>query len=125
MAVPTLTLGPAQLNLAGIRGGDRNQFTVTLTVGGLPMNLTGLVVAAQARLTATDVDPPDLTAVCTVTNAVGGQFTVRWPGDAVTALLAGAETWTGVWDLQVDNGVDDPLTVAAGTFDAVSDVTRP
>lgn len=121
VAVP---LAPVVVDLLGVRAGDRNQIDVTLTSKGTPMNLSGLTVTAQARKKSTDPDPA-ITAVCTVTQASQGKLNLYWPGEDVRALLAGAATWKGVWDLQVDNGeVDGAATVAAGKWEAEQDVTR-
>ena len=38
--------------------------------------------------------------------------------------MGGKAAWTGVWDLQADDGVNDPSTLATGSFQAVLDVTR-
>lgn len=122
-APATVPLGPALVNVTGVRAGDRNVFTVTLTSGGEPFDLAGLELTAQARKTS--VTPEALDAVVEVVDAAAGTFTVRWPGDAVTTWLAGKASVTGVWDLQIDDGSSDPLTVAAGAFGAVMDVTRP
>lgn len=119
-----MPLGPAVVNLTGVRAGDRNEFTMTLTSGGVPVNLTGHTVTAAARKKAEDVDPPACTAVVTVTDAVAGQLTVAWPGDAVRAMLGGAASWAGVWDLQSAPASGDPVTLVAGTLTAVMDVTR-
>lgn len=120
----SVNLTPAPVDLLGIRAGDRNLITFTITNGGVPVNLTGKTVTAQARQTANDATAA-LTAVVAIVDAVAGAISVRWPGAAVATLLGSAATWTGVWDLQVATPSEDPLTVAAGTFGAVMDVTRP
>ena len=120
----TIPLGPAVANLTGIRAGDRNLITATIISKGEPVNLTGLTPSAQARKKATDAEPA-ITAVIEVLDAAAGKISIRWPGDAVTAMLAGGARWDGVWDLQLDPGGEDPMTVVAGTFGAVMDVTRP
>jgi hypothetical protein len=112
------------VNITGVRAGDKNQFTLTITKDNAPVALTG-VVTAQARKLPTDPDPAAITAVVDVLDAPGGRVSVRWPGAEVSAALAGAPTWAGVWDLQVKSGTDDPVTLVAGTFGAVMDVTRP
>lgn len=122
MANVVLPLGPALLDITGVRAGDRNLITLTLTSGGTPMDLTGLTPAAQARLNPMDANA--LTAVTEVVDAVGGVVTVRWPGEAVRTILAGKAAWTGVWDLQIGAPGEDPVTVVAGAFAAVMDVTR-
>lgn len=125
MAAVTVPLGPPAVNITGVRAGDRNLMTVSVTTAGVPVDLTGLTPAAQARKKSIDPDPPVITAVVTVTDAPAGELEIRWPGDQVTTALAGKETWSGVWDLQLDPAADDPITVCAGTFAAVMDVTRP
>jgi hypothetical protein len=122
--VVTLPLGPATVNITGVRAGDRNKFTVTLLDGTNPVDLTGLEVTAQARLVATDAMVA-MHAVCEVTDMAAAVITVAWPGEAVRILLAGNPTWTGVWDLQAKAPDEDPQTIAAGTLQAVMDVTRP
>jgi hypothetical protein len=121
----TLTLGPAVVNITGVRAGDRNSFQLTITDGGTPVNLTGQTITAHAREVATDPNPPAITATITIVNAPAGILTVAFPGAAVTAALAGTAAWSGVWDLQMQSGATDPVTLVAGTLDAVSDVTRP
>jgi hypothetical protein len=120
----TVPLGPACVNITGVRGGDRNLMTATVTAKGQPVDLTDKTLAAQARKAVTDTGTPALEAVIEVVDAPAGDITIRWPGDAVTALLAGKKSWTGVWDLQVIETGLDPLTIAAGTFAAEMDVTR-
>ena len=120
-----VNLRPATLDLTGIRAGDRNTINVALTSAGAPMDLTGYTISAQARKTPQTADPPAIAADVTVTDAPGGLFTLRWPGDAVRTALADQASWTGVWDLQLDNGTADPWTVVAGAFTADMDVTRP
>jgi hypothetical protein len=117
-----LPLGPSCVNLSGVRAGDLNQFQITLSRKGIPMNLTGLTLTAQARAKVTDTEFID--AVITVTDAPNGVLLLRWPGSDVATWLGAKATKTGVWDLQVDDGVADPTTVAAGSFAAEWDVTR-
>lgn len=117
-------LGPACVDLTGIRAGDRNEFTLTLHTNGTPLNLTGMTVTASARKTATDPDPAAITAVVVVTDAAAGKATIRWPGDEVRTALAGLLTWKGVWDLQVGSAGGDPQTLVAGKMTAEMDVTR-
>ena len=121
-ACVTIPLGPACVNLDGIRAGDRNLVTITLTNAGTPMDLTGLEVTAQARKSPTDGVSID--AVIEVTDPTAGVLTMRWPGEDVTTLMGGKPTFKGVWDLQVGSPPDDPVTVVAGAFLAVMDVTR-
>jgi hypothetical protein len=119
-----VNLGPACIDIEGVRAGDRNTVTITLHQGGVPLDLTGLTLTSQVRKKATDVDPPALTAEITVVDAPNGKATLRWPGDDVRALVNGSAKWAGVWDLQVASGPDDPTTVVAGKWSAETDVTR-
>jgi hypothetical protein len=43
----------------------------------------------------------------------------------VTAVLAGKAVWKGVWDLQLQEPGEDPVTICAGKLWAEADVTRP
>lgn len=120
----SIDLSPATLDLKGIRAGDRNMLTVTLTSEGNPMDLTGLDVMAQARKKAQD-DSAVLEAVVEVdADPTTGKLTLRWPGEDVRTLLAGQATWQGVWDMQISSAEEDPVTVVAGAFIAAMDVTR-
>jgi hypothetical protein len=120
--VATVPLGPAPVDLTGVRAGDQNALTLTLAAKNAPYNLTGKIVTAQARLTPTAAEHLD--AVVTIVDAPGGTLQLRWPGAAVTAILAGKDTWKGVWDLQIADPGQDAITVVAGSFSAVMDVTR-
>jgi hypothetical protein len=120
--VAVIDIGPPKVDLLRIRAGDRNLFTLKLTTKGLPFDLTGLTVEAQARLTP--LDPAiAVTAVINVLDAEQGLLEMRWPGEDVRALLADNSNWNGVWDLQVGNG-SDPQTLMAGVFTVEPDVTR-
>src|SRR4051794_35836000 len=119
---PTIPLGPAPLDITGVRAGDLNLFTFTVHRSGTPVNLTGLEVTAQARKTSIS-DDIALTAVIVVTDGPAGKGTMRWPGDDVRILLAGSAKWSGVWDLQVATPGEDPVTLVAGKFGAEMDVT--
>lgn len=122
---PQIALGPAPVDITGVRANDRNLITGRLTYKGDPVNLTGSTLTSQARKRAQDADPPALVAVCEITVPLNGEYTIRWPGDAVATLLGTAASWSGVWDFQLDDGSPDgPITIAAGAFGAVWDVTR-
>ena len=114
---------PACVDISGIRAGDLNRMQITLTLNGVPYDLTDAEVTSQARLKKSEATGID--AVIDIVDPVNGVITLRWPGDDVRELLAGAETWKGVWDLQVLNDGDpDPVTVIVGKFSAELDVTR-
>jgi 2-phospho-L-lactate transferase/gluconeogenesis factor (CofD/UPF0052 family) len=115
---------PACVDITGVRAGDRNEMTFSITSGGTPVDLTGQTLAAQARRKATDTDVA-VTAIVTITDPLAGTGTLRWPGSQVMTSLAGTASWTGVWDLQMGNGVDDPTTLVGGKFTTTIDVTRP
>ena len=121
MAV-TVNFSPAAVDLIGIRAGDQNRMQVILTSGGLPWDLTGYEVAAQARLTADHEEA--LNAEVFMTDPTNGVVAVEWPGEAVRALLGLLTQWRGVWDLQITPTGGEPYTVAAGAFLAELDVTR-
>jgi hypothetical protein len=120
VAVP---LGPAEVDITGVRAGDRNEFQITLTSGGTKLNVTGMTFTASARLTKADTDHLD--AVVTIVDGPNGVVLVHWPGDDVRTWLGSQETQTGVWDLEMDDATNEPLTVVAGKFTAELDVTHP
>lgn len=124
VACVELPLGPACIDLTGLLANDRNMFAAHLHVGPTPVDLTGLTLTAQARLTAIAADPPVLTAVVNIVAPLTGDITVSWPGSQVATALGTAAKWRGVWDLQADNGVDDPQTLMGGKIAASWDVTR-
>jgi hypothetical protein len=120
----SLDLSPGVLDIAGVRAGDRNAIQITLTQGGAPLDLTGYTIAAQAR--TEPLAPGALNAVIEDRVDAQGQFLLRWPGDDVRTLLAGSDTWSGVWDLQILLTPEvDATTVLEGKFAAEQDVTRP
>ena len=121
----TVKLGPAVLDISGIRAGDENQIEITITKSGVPFPLTGYTVSAQARKAAIDPDPPLITAECEITDAAGGKVVTTWHGDDVMTLLNGSAQFNGVWDLQISADGVTNKTIAAGLFNAVMDVTRP
>jgi hypothetical protein len=119
VAVP---LGPAVVDISGVRAGDLNQFQLTILSGGDPVDVTGLSLSATARTKPTDVDGVD--AVITISDGPAGKVMIRWPGEDIRTWLADKAKATGVWDLQMVNGTVDPVTVVAGSFAAEMDVTR-
>lgn len=120
----SINLAPATLDIAGIRAGDRNLIEMTLRSGGIPTDLSGVTLTAQARGAATD-SSASLTAEIVITDPAAGVFTMRWDGDDVRTLLDGAAaaSWKGVWDLQLGTE-PDAVTVVAGAFSVDLDVTR-
>lgn len=118
-----MTLGPAVLDIAGVRAGDLNEFAMTLTANNQPVNLSGYTITAQARNNQSDTEM--ISAVVTVVDAAKGKITIRWPGDLIRTWLASKVRATGVWDMQLKPATGDPTTVVAGTFAAELDVTRP
>lgn len=105
--------------------GDRNQEMVYLQDGnGDPWDITGAVLSAQARASSTD-EAVALDAICTVVDGPAGTATVEWDGDDIAFLLDGRASWEGVWDLQIlEAGETRPITLVAGRFKAILDVTR-
>lgn len=115
---------PASCDWA-VYAGDRNSQTFEFyATADTPWDLTGATLRAQARLDALDAAVA-IEALCTVDDAVGGIVTVSWDGELVRALLAGAESWAGVWDIELIEAAQTlPVTLLAGKFTAQLDVTR-
>jgi len=114
-------LGPATLDLDGIRAGDSNKMQITITRAGRPIDLTGTTLTAMARSAANATDALD--AVITAVDEVHGVMMLAWPGDDVTTWLGSEVEKSGVWDLQMDDGADIE-TLVSGSFKAVLDVTH-
>jgi hypothetical protein len=118
-----ITNGPSTLDWT-IYAGDANLAHFAFKQSGLPWDLTGAQLLAQARVTALDTTVA-LTAVITEVNAAAGQYDIAWPGELVRTAMAGAASWSAVWDLQVlENGQTLPTTMLRGKLSAVMDVTR-
>ena len=118
-----ITNGPSTLDWT-IYAGDANVAHFNFKQAGQPWNLTGAQVVAQARGTSLD-SAVALTASVTAVDAATGQYDIAWDGELVRTLLATADKWSGVWDLQVlEAGADLPTTMLRGKLSAVMDVTR-
>jgi hypothetical protein len=118
----TIVSGPAALNWV-VYSGDKNTEVFSIESGD-PVDITGATIDAQARRSVLD---PYVALVATVelTSPQAGSFEVSWDGEQVRDLLAGAERWEGVWDLQIlmpDETL--PRTLLRGDFVAVLDITR-
>lgn len=119
--MPEVSTVPGVLDL-GVYAGDANVVSFEVVNDGDPVDLTGAVVTAQCRKTAAD---PVVGMSATVSVAGIGLLSVGWDGEQVRALLAGEETWRGVWDLQIlFPEADLPVTPLAGRWTARMDVTR-
>jgi|SRR5215831_14626109 len=127
MAV-TVPLGPAVVNLTGVRAGDRNPIHFAVTVKGSPMDLTGLTLSAMARTKVTDESPAVTADIVIDPDPTTGEFDLSWPGPDVAASIPSGKTgWQGVWDLQADDGSPDGTgvtTLMGGSISVVLDVTR-
>jgi len=121
--VAAIISGPSPLDWK-VYAGDRNEVVFSFEAGGAPWDITGASVAAQARIRATD-PAVALDANVDVFDATSGKVTIAWDGEEVRALLAGADHWQGVWDLQItETGETLPITMLRGKFTAIYDVTR-
>ena len=115
--------GPSPLDWK-VYAGDRNEASFTFKAADQVWDLTGAQLTAQARLSA--IDPKvGMTATITPIDEATGTYTIGWDGDVVTTLLAGLDSWKGVWDLQVlEAGQTQPTTLLRGKFEATMDVTK-
>lgn len=104
--------------------GDRNREKFTLPGDDGPIDITGAVVTAQARVRAPD-PAVAATALITEIDFAQGEFYCEWDGEQLRTLLAGAETASFVWDLQVlEVGETLPRTLYRGALNVFHDVTR-
>lgn len=103
--------------------GDTAETTLQVLIEGDPAPLVGATVTAQARRTVTDPEPA-LTAACTITDEDDGLVLIAWDTTEMRAVLAGAASWSGVWDVQVVWPSGLVVTPAGGTLIVDLDVTR-
>jgi len=115
--------GPGRLEWSGVTAGDMNRLVFRVMADGTPMDLTGCTVAAVARKRASD-PAPAMTATVTVVNAAIGLVDVAWPGESVRDVLAGRDSWRGVWDMEIVSAGGQTTTVLAGTLVCEMDITR-
>ncbi len=112
MPLPALPI-PATLNVVLRRGSDfRQRCTLRTSVGGTPVDLTGLTLRAKVRPDLADATAPTLTfTVSVVGAAVDGTFDIL----ATPAQIASITTPSGVpqnvrtfdagfWDLEITDG---------------------
>jgi hypothetical protein len=120
-----VSFAPARVDLLGVRAGDRNVMSFAVTKAGVPVDLTGAHVSAQARAKPSS-QQIQVSAVVTVDDGTGGTGVLRWPGEAVRDTFPpGVETWKGVWDFQVLWPSDpEPETLIEGVIEFRMDVTR-
>lgn len=106
---------PGDLNLNYVEGDDE-QYAFQLQGTGGPINLTGATVECEVR---TDYGQPVVaTAVCSVTNAANGEFTVDL-AKADTRLMAGDRH---KYDVQITIG-GKTRTYFRGEFSGTKEVT--
>lgn len=118
-----VNLAPACVEITGVRAGDRNLIAVTVNDHGVPVNLTGMVPLSQVRKTPVDTLVA-ISADVQFVDAAAGKITIRWDGEDVRDLLAGAKRWKGFWDLQFKASGEDPVTYASGPWSAEADVSH-
>jgi len=119
-----ITNGPSPLDWT-VYAGDANVAHFAFKQAGLPWDMTDAQLVAQARLTAL-TEEVALEATIVEVNVAAGQYDISWDGESVRTLMATADKWAGVWDLQVlESGATLPTTMLRGKLNAVMDVTRP
>ena len=103
-----IPLGPAPVDIKGVRAGDLNQFRMTINAAGAPVDLTGMEVTASARVKPNDTRLP-WTPRSRSWTPPGGVITIAWPGEAVREWMGSKATVNGVWDLQIASTGSDPI----------------
>lgn len=117
MVTPVIGTKGAHLDLLIRQGATLgpNYVLVKDSGTGNPVDITGAIVRSQIRKTSDDV-VIQATGVCTITDAVNGQFTFTYEATATELLDADPTDENGadslyVWDLEIEylSGVIDPL----------------
>jgi hypothetical protein len=120
----TLDLTPGGLDLK-VYSGDENRMVLQVLAGGVPMDLTGVEIAAQARSDRLPATAVGVDAVVVPVDAAMGLFALTWDGEVLRTLIGSEPSWVGVWDLQLLGlGKVLPESPLGGTFTAMPDVTR-
>lgn len=93
---------------------------------GTAINITGYTVTGTVKLTPSDPSPA-ATFTCTITNAVGGTFSVSLSA-VESAKLKGStvsfeDVVTYYYDIQISNGTITK-TILRGTVDVIAEVTK-
>jgi hypothetical protein len=123
MAKKKLSFSPQILDLSLYAGdGAGLRFTIT-DVLGAPLPLTG-EMKAEIRANREDVDPALAEFGVDLTDFAIGVVLISLTGDQTHALITGAETFVGVWDLQWTPTGDEPATLVQGTVECLPDVTH-
>jgi len=120
--MPTIDNGPMPTDWK-VYVGDANEVLFEFSLNGDPWDLTTAEILAEARKTASD---PEIVAAATVTavDLMLGRVLISWDGEALRAALGTAESWTGVFDLQIHPSGELPRTVLRGAFVITMDVSR-
>jgi hypothetical protein len=106
-----------------IYAGDTQPEVLEFIADGVPWDMTGCTLSAEARETVSS-ETVALTATCEEVSARIGQWRIVWPGDEARTVLAGAKSWQGVYDVQVTQPGGAVVTVIRGTLTVMMDVTR-
>jgi hypothetical protein len=120
--------GPAPLDWT-VYAGDSNVERFEFISDNDPWDLSDATITAQVRATAMSDDIALTATLSTPTDDAGlplvGVADIGWDGEEIRRLLGARDTWSGVWDLQVQKqGESLPRTLLRGTFTARMDVTR-
>jgi len=108
---------PGQYDLVIYAGDSVRREVLVREQGGTPVDLTGYIPRAQIR----DRAGGKLLAAFIATIPTPSSGVIELLLDTVqTRLLPGA----GVWDLELDGGITNTVTILAGSVKVVADVTR-
>lgn len=94
-----------------------------------PMNLTGAVIRAQIRKTASAAASTGAAAVCVITNALNGEFTYEFTTEATTALVADevseeAPASIYTWDMELQDASGRVTPLVYGKVNVFREVTK-
>jgi hypothetical protein len=121
-----IDLSPSKLDLRGVPAGDDIAIVVRFKDSdGNPQDTSGATLSAQVRASAVADDIELSASVSAITDGSDGEWSVLFSGTDTRTVLGTANTWTGVWDLEITlSGQSNPRTVLGGRFQIESDVTR-
>jgi hypothetical protein len=108
---------PGDLNLNYVEGDDESYAFALKDSGGSPIDLTGSTIECEVRQDYGTT--PVATAVCTITNAAGGTFTVELDKTDTRAMAGG----TFKYDVQITNASAKTRTYVRGELSGTQEVT--
>jgi hypothetical protein len=105
-----------------VSGDTWRGLSMTITLNGVPMNLTGAVIAMQMRALPASAQP----LYTWRSDGADPQIYITDPLEGTVSIMKRIITGVGnvAFDIQVTDGLGDVRTVVSGVLPMIQDVTR-